>query len=381
MSYEDLARVLQGTQEGLTGLAAAAIATPRGPHAATPGSSDDSVPWAEAPTVHDGTSNTGNTLVGIPAPGPGPTTGQPVAPGLAPSTAAKTDGSNRIAKWWKGLPNGTRLGIIIVVAVLGFIFVVTVAGTLACYYYGHRDDSLQEVGMQADAGGTRTTNQSGEKTADTASQDVSKVVGSRSRATAGKAQDSPTGQAKHPNKDTKGSAKSAQAKDYTAAKQSDGFWQRVKRGATDALHHLPRTQAGSAKGAEGLKSALTSLQRFEESMAPDLTTIIQDVVNGFTKILSDSKCGSDKMAIALVGARDASAELLQATRSAADEQWKLLEKAYRRAPADARTSWRWAHAQTVRGRIERRIVKAEEQLKIRFDRAVAAVQKSWARGG
>ena len=37
--------------------------------------------------------------------------------------------------------------------------------------------------------------------------------------------------------------------------------------------------------------------------------------------------------------------------------------------------------QTVRGRIERRIVKAEEQLKIRFDRAVAAVQKSWARGG
>ena len=38
-------------------------------------------------------------------------------------------------------------------------------------------------------------------------------------------------------------------------------------------------QAGSAKGAEGLKSALTSLQRFEESMAPDLTTIIQDVVN------------------------------------------------------------------------------------------------------
>ena len=29
--------------------------------------------------------------------------------------------------------------------------------------------------MQADAGGTRTTNQSGEKTADTASQDVSKV--------------------------------------------------------------------------------------------------------------------------------------------------------------------------------------------------------------
>lgn len=69
---------------------------------------------AEAPTVHDGTSNTGNTLVGIPAPGPGPTTGQPVAPGLAPSTAAKTDGSNRIAKWWKGLPNGTRLGIIIV---------------------------------------------------------------------------------------------------------------------------------------------------------------------------------------------------------------------------------------------------------------------------
>ena len=49
-------------------------------------------------------------------------------------------------------------------------------------------------------------------------------------------------------------------------------------------------------------------------------------MQGFTKILSDSKCGSDKMAIALVGARDASAELLQATRSAADEQWKLLEK-------------------------------------------------------
>ena len=86
------------------------------------------------------------------------------------------------------------------------------------------------------------------------------VVGSRSRATAGKAQDSPTGQAKHPNKDTKGSAKSAQAKDYTAAKQSDGFWQRVKRGATDALHHLPRTQVMKTSSSKISESEIISAQ-------------------------------------------------------------------------------------------------------------------------